>query len=189
MSTLPAPEIAGVGLTYKVSTVEKISAWSRVVQSLMGSKWMTTIILGTFIDFEKIDSIVYGCYNCGSSASRNPVTYEMYCDNACEAGTLKTASIEITTTVNIRVDGGRECGQLTFTACSEKHSARLLCWFTLHQKRHATSFCFCTVFGFCCTFIGFATSTSCFSSDFRGRLTSSAHSAPSLLVFGFRQIY
>lgn len=79
-----------------------------MVQSLVGNKWTTATVLGTFINFDKIDSITYGCYNCGASASRNPVTHEMYCNNACQAGTLETASVEITATVDIRVDGGRK---------------------------------------------------------------------------------
>lgn len=84
-----ANAIAGVGLTYRVSAVDTILPWPRVIQSLTGNKWMTATVLAGFIGFTKIDSITYACYDCGGSASRNPVTHEMYCDQGCQPGSLE----------------------------------------------------------------------------------------------------
>ncbi|GAQ92933.1 hypothetical protein KFL_012090010 [Klebsormidium nitens] len=101
-----AAAIAGIGLTYRVSTVDKIVPWPRVVQSLAGNKWTTTTVLGSFIQFTKIDAIGYGCNDCSSTASRNPVTKELFCDQGCKPGPLRDACVEVTVTADIRIDGG-----------------------------------------------------------------------------------
>ncbi|GAQ87033.1 hypothetical protein KFL_003260160 [Klebsormidium nitens] len=105
-SDASAAAVAGIGLTYRVSTVDKILPWSRVIQSLSGSKWTTATILASFTNFTKIDSIVYGCYDCSDSASRNPVTHEMFCDQGCQPGPLQDACVEVTVSVDIRIDSG-----------------------------------------------------------------------------------
>ncbi|GAQ92911.1 hypothetical protein KFL_011970010 [Klebsormidium nitens] len=101
-----AASIAGIGLTYKTSSEDKILPWSRVVQTLAGSRWTAATVLASFINFTKVDSIAYGCYDCNGTASRNPVTQELFCDQGCKAGPLDDACVEVTVTVDIRIDAG-----------------------------------------------------------------------------------
>ncbi|GAQ92711.1 hypothetical protein KFL_011030010 [Klebsormidium nitens] len=58
-SDASAPAVAGIGLTYRVCTVDRITPWARDVQSLAGNKWTTMTALASFTNLTKIDSIGY----------------------------------------------------------------------------------------------------------------------------------
>ncbi|GAQ93626.1 hypothetical protein KFL_017270010 [Klebsormidium nitens] len=105
-SDTPAASIAGIGLTYKTSSDDKIMPWSRVIQTLAGNKWTTVTLLASFLNFTRVDSIVYACYDCDGPASRNPVTRELFCDQGCKPGPLDDACVEVTVTADVRIDAG-----------------------------------------------------------------------------------
>ncbi|GAQ79691.1 hypothetical protein KFL_000360070 [Klebsormidium nitens] len=105
-SDASAAAVAAIGLTYRIVNEDRIMPWSRVVQSLAGNKWTAATVLATFINFTKVDSIAYGCYECSGAASRNPVTRQLFCEQGCQPGPLTDACVEVTVSVDIRVDAG-----------------------------------------------------------------------------------
>ncbi|GAQ93424.1 hypothetical protein KFL_015160010 [Klebsormidium nitens] len=106
LTNKPALEIAGIGLSYRVATTDDVTPWSRVTQSFAGTKWISATILATFAGFQRIDSVAFGCYKCGGSASRHPLTGDIYCDLGCTPEALSNFCVEVTATVDVRVDAG-----------------------------------------------------------------------------------
>lgn len=81
-----------------------------------GGKYITRILLGTFVAYRRVDSCGYRCLACQSMASWDPVSRMIFCDAGCSLGAITDVSIEISATAEMFFSGAgnRPCRELYF---------------------------------------------------------------------------
>lgn len=99
--------IEGIGLTFRFATPSSITTWKKAMEDVNAAqgKYITRIVLGTFVAYRRVDSCGYRCLACQSMASWDPVTREIFCDASCEPGAITDVSIEISATAEMFFSG------------------------------------------------------------------------------------